>query len=266
MADTTTPSFTLACAGLEKSFSISHTPHQVLSSISLQVTKGEFIAVMGASGSGKSTLLHILGGLEPPDKGQVLLMGEDLYAMPEERRTAFRTQHAGFIFQSYNLIPTLTAAENVALPILLQATGRANRKNRQASSAAAFARAAELMEQLNLKGLQGHHPDNISGGEQQKIAIARALAPNPELVIADEPTGNLDWNASQEVMKLLSSLHQEQQRTIVMATHEAAAAAFAQTVFVMRDGRLLEKIQLTHENGADKARQHLLSQLAQLGL
>jgi putative ABC transport system ATP-binding protein len=233
----------LVLQDVRKTYRISRPPRVVLDGVSLTVRRGEFVAMMGPSGSGKSTLLHVLGGLEPPDSGVVRVDGHDLYAMSDERRSAFRRDHIGFVFQFFNLIPSLTAAENVALPLRLRAGGE--RLGRQEI----VDRVSVLMDQLNLRGLQGHGPEEISGGEQQRVAIGRALAAAPSLLLADEPTGNLDWSTGHEVMSLLSRLCRSQAQTTVLVTHDARVAVHADRVLVVRDGNFIDEVRIAQ--GAD---------------
>jgi len=201
---------------------------------------------MGPSGCGKSTLLHILGGLEPPDQGSVEIQGINVYALQDEERSAFRRDHIGVVFQFFNLLPTLTAAENVALPLRLR--GEASARHRQKLSRQAINdRVNALMTQLNLHGLQGHGPEEISGGEQQRVALARALAAAPSLLLADEPTGNLDWTSGHEVMALLRRLSRQQHQTTVLVTHDARVAAYADRVLIMRDGQVVDDVALNHD-------------------
>jgi putative ABC transport system ATP-binding protein len=190
------------------------------------------VAVVAPSGEGKSTLLHLLSGLDTPDSGRVVVAGQDLTEMDEEARTIFRRGQIGFVFQFFNLVPNLTAAENVALPF------------RIAGQPADYQRVSELMSRLGLRGLQGHRPEEISGGEQQRIAIARALVTRPAILMADEPTGNLDFNTGNEVLSLLRSFNREGQ-TVVMATHSARAASQANRVVVLKEGRLADSIEVT---------------------
>jgi putative ABC transport system ATP-binding protein len=209
------------------------------------VRAGEFIAIMGPSGCGKSTLLHILGGLEPPDRGTVAIQGIDVYALQDEDRSAFRRDHIGVVFQFFNLLPTLTAAENVGLPLRLR--NEAPARHRQKLSRQAIGdRVNALMDQLNLHGLQGHGPEEISGGEQQRVALARALAASPALLLADEPTGNLDWTSGHEVMALLTNLCRHERQTGVLVTHDARVAAYADRVLIMRDGEVIDEVALDH--------------------
>jgi putative ABC transport system ATP-binding protein len=229
---------------LRKTYSISRPPREVLSGVSLQVDRGEFVALMGPSGCGKSTLLHILGGLEPPDAGTVTIEGRSLYNLDDGALSAFRRDRIGFVFQFFNLLPNLTAAENVALPLRLRNEGARRHRDGRVSAHDISDRVALLMDQLNLHGLQGHGPEEISGGEQQRVAIARALAAAPALLLADEPTGNLDWTTGHEVMALLGALCRSQQQTVVLVTHDARVAAHADRVLVMRDGQIVDEVTL----------------------
>jgi putative ABC transport system ATP-binding protein len=201
-----------------------------LDRISLEVQQGRFLAIMGASGSGKSTLLHLMAGLAQPDDGDVKVNGKSLAGLNDRQLTLFRRRNIGLVFQSFNLIPTLTAQENVALPLMLDA-----RRNGQAD-----ARVNELMNSLGLAERRGHRPDAMSGGEQQRVAIGRALVTDPAVILADEPTGNLDSANSKSVCELLRDLSRSG-RTIVMVTHEPSVAAYAQEVAVLKDGRLLDR-------------------------
>jgi putative ABC transport system ATP-binding protein len=238
---------------LTKTFSISTTPRPVVDRVSFSVRQGELVAIMGASGCGKSTLLHLLGGLEAPDSGRVLIEGHDITAMDERHRTIFRREQIGFVFQFFNLIPNLTAAENIALPLRIAGERSAH-----------FDRVSDLMRDLNLRGLQGHRPEEISGGEQQRVAIARALLNRPAIVIADEPTGNLDYNTGNDVLELIWSRCAQEGQTAVLATHDARAAAYADRVLLMRDGRIVETVELGRRE--DHSATPLIARLAQLGL
>jgi putative ABC transport system ATP-binding protein len=254
----------LVALDLRKTFHISRPPNQVLKGVSLSVARGEFIAIMGPSGCGKSTLLHVLGGLESPDEGTVLVDGADLYAMDDERLTAYRRDRMGFVFQLFNLLPTLTAAQNIALPLRLQ---------RPAPSREAIdRRVTTLMDTLDLRRLQGHGPDEISGGEQQRVAIARALAAAPSVLFADEPTGNLDWSTSHEVMTVLARLSRDEtlgpRQTTVLVTHDARTAAYADRVLVMRDGEVVAEVLLqpVDDPAAPRDVRPLVERLTELGL
>jgi putative ABC transport system ATP-binding protein len=202
-----------------------------LRDISFRMRKGEMIAVMGPSGSGKSTLLNIVGGLDRPNEGSVMIEGVNLSGLDDDALTRMRREKIGFIFQFFNLLSTLTAAENVALPMHLAGLGRKN----------STARAAELLELVGLSDRQDHLPDELSGGEQQRVAMARALALRPPLILADEPTGNLDSQNGQEILTLFKKLQGQFQTTALIVTHDATAAGFCDRVLHMKDGRLLEQ-------------------------
>ncbi len=222
---------------------------------------------MGPSGCGKSTLLHILGGLEPPDAGTVTVEGRSLYSLDDGALSAFRRDRIGFVFQFFNLLPNLTAAENVALPLRLRNEGSRRYREGRISTRDISDRVALLMDQLNLHGLQGHGPEEISGGEQQRVAIARALAAAPALLLADEPTGNLDWTTGHEVMALLGHLCRSQQQTAVLVTHDARVAAHADRVLVMRDGEFVDEIAIGHgDAGTATAVGVLVERLGKLDL
>ena len=259
----------LVAENLHKSFRISHPPRDVLRGVSLTVGRGELVALMGPSGCGKSTLLHILGGLEPPDSGRVQIEGVDLYSLSDTARSAFRRDRIGFVFQFFNLIPSLTAAENIALPLRLRGSGGRATQN-GISKQDVLARVSALMSQLGLHRLQGHSPEEISGGEQQRVAIARALSAAPALLVADEPTGNLDWVTGHEVMNLLVRLCRSAQQTALLVSHDARVASYADRVLIMRDGRLIDEVVLQHaedsERGARKATATLVKRLSDLDL
>ena len=204
---------------------------RALDGVSLAVRRGTFVAVMGASGSGKSTLLHLMAGLAQADSGEVVVSGTDLTTLPDKALTLFRRRSIGLVFQSFNLIPTLSAEENVLLPLMLD--GR--------DGPAARAKARELLEYLKLTSRLHHRPDALSGGEQQRVAIARALVTGPDVILADEPTGNLDSANSRGVCELLRDLAISGGKTIAMVTHEPSVAAYAREVAVLRDGKLLAR-------------------------
>jgi putative ABC transport system ATP-binding protein len=210
-----------------------------LSGVSLDVAEGTFLAVMGASGSGKSTLLHLMAGLTMADSGRVLVRGDDLAAMNDRRLTLFRRRNIGLVFQSFNLIPTLTAHENISLPLTLDGKGDGE----------ATAKAEELLKSLDLWERRHHRPDAMSGGEQQRVAIGRALVTDPTVLLADEPTGNLDSANSKSVCELLRDLSTIHNKTIVMVTHEPTVAAYAQEVAVIRDGKLVQRFPTNETDG-----------------
>jgi len=199
-----------------------------LDHIDFSVEKGDFVAVMGASGSGKSTLLHLMAGLTKADDGRVLVNGHDLGDMNDRKLTLFRREHIGLIFQTFNLIPTLTAAENIALP--LRFGGESDATIRE--------RVPTMLEKLGLASRGHHRPDALSGGEQQRVAIGRALITNPAVVLADEPTGNLDSANSDAICHLLRELNETEEVTIVMVTHEPSVGISARNVVFIRDGQL----------------------------
>ena len=211
-----------------------------LAGVSLEVAEGTFLAVMGASGSGKSTLLHLMAGLATTDAGRILVRGENLSEMNDRELTLFRRRHIGLVFQSFNLIPTLTAEENVALPLLLDGKREAD----------VLPKVREMMNSLGLSGRLTHRPDAMSGGEQQRVAIGRALITDPAVLLADEPTGNLDSANSKSVCELLRDLSTLHNKTIVMVTHEPTVAAYAQEVAVIKDGKLVERFATQDTDGS----------------
>ena len=201
-----------------------------LRGVSFKISKGEMVAVMGPSGCGKSTLLNIIGGLDRPSEGSVLLEGLDIGSLDDDALTRIRRKKIGFIFQFFNLLPTLTALENISLPLHLAGIGRKETGNR----------ASELLQAVGLLDRQDHLPDELSGGEQQRVAMARALALSPPLILADEPTGNLDSRNGQEVLSLFKSLQGRFETTVLMVTHDPTAAGFCSRVIRMQDGTLVD--------------------------
>lgn len=214
---------------LAKRFRQGATTVEALRDVSLTVERGQFVAVMGASGSGKSTLLHVMAGLTRPDDGRILVDGDDLSAMSDRKLTLFRRRRIGLVFQAFNLIPTLSAQDNILLPVLADGQGVQSVDGRLDS----------LLAQLGLGERRRHRPDALSGGEQQRVAIARALITDPSIVLADEPTGSLDSVTGQSICRLLQQLCKEQGRTIVLVTHEPAVAVWAERIVVLKDGRIL---------------------------
>jgi ABC-type lipoprotein export system ATPase subunit len=202
---------------------------QALNRVSFRIASGEFVAITGKSGCGKSTLLHIIGGLEPPTAGRVLLDGRDLAQLNEPELTSFRRDRVGVVFQSFNLLPLLTLEENVALPRVLKG----------APYGQAWQEAIYWLAEVGLSGRRRHKPHQVSGGEMQRAAIARALINRPAVILADEPTGNLDSTTSGQILELLSRLHQERGQTVVLVSHAPEAAGYAQRVLRLQDGRLL---------------------------
>jgi ABC-type lipoprotein export system ATPase subunit len=202
---------------------------QALKGVNLKIGAGEFVAVTGKSGCGKSTLLHLIGGLEPPSAGRILLAGRDLAQMPEPELTRFRRDQVGVVFQSFNLLPLLTLLENVALPRVLKGD----------SFEAARQQAVGWLTEVGLKERLHHQPHQVSGGEMQRAAIARALINSPAVVLADEPTGNLDSATAATILKLFSRLHREFNKTVVLVSHAPEAGKYASQVLNMQDGRFL---------------------------
>ncbi len=221
----------LIVENVKKRFRQGATDVDALAGISLEVAAGQFVAVMGASGSGKSTLLHLMAGLATADAGRVLVNGTDLATLRDKQLTLLRRRRIGLVFQSFNLIPTLTAEENIALPLMLE-----GRSTREIAS-----KVDELLESLGMSARRRHRPDAMSGGEQQRVAIGRALVTDPAVILADEPTGNLDSANSDAVCELLRDLSLIHNKTIVMVTHEPSVAAYAGEVAVLKDGRLVER-------------------------
>jgi putative ABC transport system ATP-binding protein len=221
----------LAVENVVKRFRQGRETVHALSGISLQVSAGQFVAVMGASGSGKSTLLHLMAGLATPNDGRVLVNGRDLAAMNDRELTLFRRRHIGLVFQAFNLIPTLTAEENIALPLMLEGRKPCEVKMK----------VEELLHRLGMTARRDHRPDALSGGEQQRVAIGRALVSEPAVILADEPTGNLDSTNSKAVCELLRDLSMIHNKTIIMVTHEPSVAAYAMEVAVLKDGKLMER-------------------------
>jgi putative ABC transport system ATP-binding protein len=225
-----------------------------LRGVSLAVERGEFVAIMGASGSGKSTMLHLLGGLDLPTSGEVVIDGVRISTLDEERRTLTRRAKTGFVFQFFNLIGLLTVAENVALPFLIAGEPLARHRGR----------VDELLALVGLDEKAAHRPDELSAGEQQRVALARALATAPAILLADEPTGNLDYTTGTEILDLLWDSADRLGQTIVLVTHDARAAAYADRVLVVRDGQVRDEIALGRR--ADHEARPLIARLAELGL
>lgn len=202
-----------------------------LAGVSLDIQRGEFVVIMGPSGSGKSTLLHLIGGLDRPTRGEVLIDGRIISQMSDNEVTLLRRRHIGFVFQFFNLLPTLTAVENVMLPLILD--GQA--------TAAARTQAGGLLERVGLAARSDHLPEELSGGEIQRIAIARGLAFNPPILLADEPTGNLDSKTGEEILKLMRRINREAGCTVVMVTHNREAAEYGDRIIHLRDGAVEEE-------------------------
>ena len=222
----------LQLENLSKAYRLGRQRICALDGVSLSVEQGRLVAIMGASGSGKSTLLHLAGGLDVADTGTVCVEGQNLTKMSDRKRTLFRRRRIGIIFQTFNLLPMLSARENVAVPMLIDSS-----RNDQIE-----ARVAEMIRLVHLEQRVDHRPQAMSGGEQQRVAIARALLNDPALILADEPTGNLDSVNAQEIWSLLYHLARDLGKTVLMVTHEPTAASYADEVYVLKDGRIVGSI------------------------
>ena len=223
---------------LKKVYGTGETAVTALNSVSLQVEPGEFVAIMGPSGCGKSTLLHLLGGLDRPTSGSVQIDGHNLSDLSDAKLTELRRHKIGFIFQFFNLIPVLNAVENAALPITLDGVRPAEAK----------ARATEWLARFGLNDRLDHRPDQLSGGQQQRVAVARALVADPALVLADEPTGNLDTRSSEEIAALLRQVTNEWGRSVVIVTHDPRIAAHADRIIFLKDGSIVDQTILEPQN------------------
>ena len=218
----------LEAHNLTKAYASNGRRVEVLRGVDLSIEKGEMVAIVGASGVGKSTLMHVLGSLDVPDSGTVHLGGEEIFELSEDARTRFRNETIGFVFQFHHLLPEFTAAENVAMPLMI---GRMER-------AEALRRSEKLLADLGLSERGSHRPSQLSGGEQQRVAVARALITEPSLVLADEPTGNLDTGNSDELVSLFRHLHEKRDLTSVIVTHSQAVARVCDRTLYMEDGML----------------------------
>ena len=220
--------------GLQRRYQMGKTTVQALDGVDLEVQRGTFVALIGPSGSGKSTLLNLIGGLDRPSKGELWVDGMELGRTSDKKLVAFRRDRVGFIFQSFNLLPTNQAWENVSLPLMLAGRSKSER----------YTRAKALLEQIGLGDRIDHRPSELSGGQQQRVAIARALANNPVLILADEPTGNLDSRTGREVLETMQNLVRNEGVTLLMVTHDLNAASYADRIVHLRDGKI-ERIEDT---------------------
>lgn len=227
----------LSVEGLTKIYGSGDTAVTALDHVSFTVEKGEFVAIVGASGSGKSTLMNLIGGIDEPTSGRVVIDGQELYAMNESARAIFRRRNIGMVFQFYNLVPTLTAAENIMLPYLLD--------KREPEKA----RLAEILALTGLSERAGHLPSALSGGQQQRVSLGRALINDPAFILADEPTGNLDSRASRDVMELLQVANRRYQQTLLLITHDEKIALMADRILTLADGRLVSDERLKDTKG-----------------
>lgn len=214
---------------LYKLYRVGDSTVRALDGVSLDIQEGEFCAIVGTSGSGKSTLLNMLAGLERPTKGEIIIGGSHIEKMKEDELVKFRRENVGFIFQSFHLLGTMNALENVAMPLMFRGTARKERMKK----------AERMLDLVNLRKHKKHLPNQLSGGQQQRVGVARALVSDPEIIFADEPTGNLDSHTSEEVMKLMQKIVREQNRTLVMVTHDPHEAEYADRVLQIIDGKIV---------------------------
>jgi len=226
----------LQIENLSKSYALGKRNVPALTNLNLTVNAGEFVAIMGPSGSGKTTLLNVIGCIDKATSGQVLLDGIDVSKLPENQLYKIRRDKMGFVFQTFNLLPYLNARENVELPMEGRVKSKSERKKR----------ASDLLAMVGLSGREGHRPQRLSAGEQQRVAIARALANNPAIILADEPTGNLDSQNKQEIIKLLANLNLTQGTTIIMVTHDSQAAHHTERMFLLKDGKIVKEKEGLH--------------------
>ncbi len=215
---------------LYKIYRVGENKVRALNGVDLTIYRGEFCSIVGTSGSGKSTMLNMLAGLEKPTKGEIIIAGKHLEKMNENQLVKFRREHVGFIFQSFNLLGTMDAVENVALPLMFRGVPKKER----------MAKADQMLDLVGLSKHKDHRPNEMSGGQQQRVGVARALVLDPEIVFADEPTGNLDSNTSAEVMRLMQKVVRERNQTLVMVTHDNHLASFADRIFHIIDGKIVK--------------------------
>jgi putative ABC transport system ATP-binding protein len=220
-----------------KTFKLGNDEVNVLNNINLTIREGEFVSIMGPSGSGKSTLLYLIGGLDKPTSGSIKINGQELSSMKDQEESILRRRNLGFVFQFYNLIPNLNVEENIMLPILLDGRRLKNEHYKL----------EQILEEVGLADRRYHTPRQLSGGQQQRVAIARALVNEPDLILADEPIGNLDSKTGTEIMKLLKRINQQRHKTILQVTHSAEAAGYGDRIIHVRDGKVWE------DNGKESA-------------
>jgi putative ABC transport system ATP-binding protein len=243
----TIPAPVVTASGVVRRYGEGDTAVDALRGVSVDIAEGRLTAVMGPSGSGKSTLMHLLAGLDRPTDGEVFIAGENVTTMKDKELTMLRRERVGFIFQAFNLIPQLTAEENIALPLMLGG----QKPNGQVTA---------LMEQVGLTDRRHHKPTELSGGQQQRVAVARALVTDPAVVFADEPTGNLDSKSSDDILALLRAAATDRNQTTVMVTHEAHAAAYADRVIYLTDGKVVSEIlSPTEESVLEAIKEHAVA-------
>jgi putative ABC transport system ATP-binding protein len=245
----------LEAKDLSKLYSLGEHAVEALKGVDFSVRKGEFVAIMGPSGSGKSTLMHLLGGLDTPTDGDIYLSDQALSKLNKKQITLSRRKNVGFVFQFFNLMPTLSAEENIMLPILID--GKNPKKHQD--------RLDQLLELIGLSDRRDHRPDQLSGGEQQRVAVGRALISNPVILLADEPTGNLDSKTGQEIMQLLRRSCEEFNQTVVVVSHDPGAAAYADRVVFLKDGKIIKEITFASESDSTEKLDVLLGEMRILG-
>ncbi|MCA9738704.1 MAG: ABC transporter ATP-binding protein [Gemmatimonadota bacterium] len=233
--------------GLEKTYRSGGRPLTVLKGIDLSVEPEGFVAILGPSGSGKTTLLGLLAGLDTPSAGTLRVLGQDLFALTEDQRAGFRAEHVGFVFQTFHLLPTLTALENVLVPLELRG------RTRTGDGRPIREHAADLLARVGLRGRLDHYPAQLSGGEQQRVALARAFANEPRLLFADEPTGNLDSATGETVIGLMEELNRDVRTTLVLVTHDLALAERARRIIRLKDGQMVADERRTDAHPAHSA-------------
>jgi len=249
--DQTTMRNVLKAIGLTKTYNLGQHHVHALKEVSLSVDSGEFVAVMGPSGSGKSTLLHLPGGLDQPTKGEIFLSGQPITRLKDHAATLVRRRNIGFVFQFFNLLPTLSAEENIMLPLLID-----GQKPREYEK-----QLEQILDRMGLNERRHHKPDALSGGEQQRVALARALITAPAILLADEPTGNLDTKTGKEVMELLQGSAKAFQQAIVMVTHDPKAAAYSDRVVFLRDGLMIRELHFLEDEDLPSRHRKIISQL-----
>ena len=244
----------LSANNLRKEYQLGDHAVRALDEVSFQIERGEFVAIMGPSGSGKSTMLHLLGGLDKPSGGEVILAGQPISLLSDRRATLVRRRNVGFVFQFFNLLPTLSAEENILLPVIID--GKKLDTYRE--------RLEKILVMVGLTDRRKHKPDQLSGGEQQRVAIARALLTEPAIILADEPTGNLDSKTGTAVMELLQRSGKELNQAIVMVTHDPRAASFADRIVLLRDGKVFQEKTFAPDDPLSQRLRQVLELLEQL--
>ncbi len=244
----------LVAKDLHKHYNLGKHPVQALDGVDFVVEKGEFVAIMGPSGSGKSTLLHLVGGLDQPTKGEITLAGKRLSLLKDKQVTLLRRRNIGFVFQFFNLMPTMNAEENIILPLMIDGKNVKKYKNRLEN----------LLDLVGLKDRRKHKPEQLSGGEQQRVALARALITDPAIILADEPTGNLDSKTGSVIMDLLRRSCDELGQTIIVVSHDPRAASYADRVVFLRDGQIVSHLNFAPEIPANERLKMIIEQMESL--